>query len=30
MGLTEDGQPSQELFEKLLQAPPPEADKQFP
>jgi len=28
--LTEDGQPSQELLEKLLQAPPTAADKQFP
>lgn len=29
LGMSEDGQPSQELLEKLLQAPPP-ADKQFP
>jgi peptidoglycan hydrolase-like protein with peptidoglycan-binding domain len=29
-GLTEDGQPSQDLLEKLLQAPPTGADKQFP
>ncbi len=30
LNLTEDGQPSQELLEKLLQAPPAGADKQFP